>query len=277
MPPPAFSEVGKACSSLLNGSPASGAFVFDPKVTYTGATSCGLSFTTTAVVKKEGKVDATLKAAWSSKKCSGDATLDPAGKLAVSTALLGVAPGLKLSTSFVVPDPSSAKLIVEYGMPYLNIKSNVGLTSSPEVGLIASTAYKNVVLGADCTFDTAKSAVSKWNAGVGYHAADFQVAAFLNNKASDVKLTYSQVISPKQSIGAEIVRKLASNDTTYTVGYSRLLDNGALTKVKIDNVGLLSVLYETKLSTGEKLGTSVQFQATDLAKPVKYGFALSLC
>lgn len=40
--------------------------------------------------------------------------------------------------------------------------------------------------------------------------------------------------------------------------------------------GLMSVLYETKLTTGEKVAGSLQMQATDLTKPIKYGFALEL-
>ena len=34
--------------------------------------------------------------------------------------------------------------------------------------------------------------------------------------------------------------------------------------------------YETKLSSGEKVSSSLQLHATDLSKPVKYGFSVDL-
>jgi len=44
----------------------------------------------------------------------------------------------------------------------------------------------------------------------------------------------------------------------------------------VDNSGAVSTLYETKLAGGEKIAGALQLQATDLAKPVKYGFSLDL-
>lgn len=38
-------------------------------------------------------------------------------------------------------------------------------------------------------------------------------------------------------VGAEIVRKLATSDTSFTLAYSRKLSNGALSKFKVDNAG----------------------------------------
>jgi voltage-dependent anion channel protein 2 len=77
-------------------------------------------------------------------------------------------------------------------------------------------------------------------------------------------------------VGAEAVRKISSGDTTISLGYSKVLPSGALGKFKIDNTGVLAALYETKLTSGEKVAGAIQLQATDLSKPVKYGFALDL-
>ena len=46
--------------------------------------------------------------------------------------------------------------------------------------------------------------------------------------------------------------------------------------LQVDNSGTVSTLYETKLASGEKVSGALQFLATDLAKPVKYGFSLDL-
>ena len=273
-----------------------------------------MGFAVTAI-KKADKVDATLKISHAGKKYSADATLDHVGKVALSASLAEVAPGLKLSGSVALPDASSAKLAVDYVFPYLTLKSTVALTSAPLIDLAAATSYKGFLIGGETAYDTAKSAVTKYNLALGYHAADYQVAAFLVDKAATAKLAYSHTINSSTTVGAEIVRKVASGDTTFTLGYAKKLSSGALAKIKVrgraqalhraimgtrlhargweatgsslkdspmpfpmqvDNSGTVSTLYETKLASGEKVAGSLQLQATDLAKPVKYGFSLDL-
>ena len=55
------------------------------------------------------------------------------------------------------------------------------------------------------------------------------------------------------------------------------LDNGALLKTKIDHKGMLSALYEQRLSTGEKFVLSSQLDTLNIGgKAPKVGFALDL-
>jgi voltage-dependent anion channel protein 2 len=54
------------------------------------------------------------------------------------------------------------------------------------------------------------------------------------------------------------------------------LENGALAKFRLDNTGIASALYETELKPNHKLAISSQFNATDLNKPPKLGFALDI-
>ncbi|GFR44683.1 hypothetical protein Agub_g5980 [Astrephomene gubernaculifera] len=275
MPVVAFADIGKAAKGLLGGDKATGTFQFDPKVSVSSTTSSGVSLTASATQKAD-KVEATLKAAYSTKKYSVDVAIDPSSKVTASASVSEVAPGIKLSLSTVVPDPKTAKLTLDYSMPYLALKSTIGLTATPVVDLAASTGYQSFVLGAETSYDTAKSALSKYNVALGYHAADFQVAALLADQAKTLKLSYAHNLTPVSTVGAEVTRKLSSSDTTFALAYARKLKSGALTKVKLDGTGLLSALYETKLTSGEKIAGSLQLQATDLSKPVKYGFAVDL-
>jgi voltage-dependent anion channel protein 2 len=103
-----------------------------------------------------------------------------------------------------------------------------------------------------------------------------QVAAFLTDKLSTLKLSYAHNLTSASTVGAEVARKLSSTDTTFALAYAKKLTSGCLTKAKIDNSGLLSLLYETKLAGGEKVAGSFQLQTTDFTKPVKYGFSLDL-
>lgn len=275
MPCPSFADIGKAPKDLLAGGKATGSFQFDPKLTISSTTTSGVAFTAT-LVQKADKLDSSLKAAYSTKKYSVDVALDPANKVTVSASLSEVAPGVKLSSSVVLPDPASAKLGLEYAMPYLSLKSTVGLTATPVLDVAASTGYQNIVLGGEASYDTAKGLLSKYNFALGYHAPDFQVAALLSDKLGTAKVSYSHNLNTTSSVGAEVTRKLATSDTTFALAYARKLTNGALTKVKVDGSGLLSALYETKLPSGEKVSSSVQLKATDLSKPLKYGFSLDL-
>lgn len=55
------------------------------------------------------------------------------------------------------------------------------------------------------------------------------------------------------------------------------LDNGALLKTKVDHTGVLSALYEQRLSTGERVVLSTQLDTLAVgAKAPKLGFALDL-
>lgn len=118
--------------------------------------------------------------------------------------------------------------------------------------------------------------VNKYNVAVGYHAADFQLYVSVLDKLQTVKVGYAHNVNSSVKVGAEVQRKLSSGETNVTLAYSKALTSGALAKVKIDNTGVLSALYETKLNSGEKVTGSLQLQATDLSKPAKYGFAVDL-
>lgn len=58
---------------------------------------------------------------------------------------------------------------------------------------------------------------------------------------------------------------------------SNRLENGALVKTKVDHKGLMSALYEQRLSTGEKFVLSTQLDTLNIGgKAPKVGFALDL-
>lgn len=166
MPVVAFADIGKAAKGLLSGDKATGTFQFDPKLSVSSTTSSGVVFTVSATQKGD-KVEPSLKAAYSTKKYSIDTVSDAAGKVTVSASANDVAPGVKISTSVVVPDISTAKLTIDYSMPYLALKGGFGLNATPIVDLSASTGYQSIVLGAETSYDPAKSTLTKYNFALG--------------------------------------------------------------------------------------------------------------
>ncbi|PNW88088.1 hypothetical protein CHLRE_01g013700v5 [Chlamydomonas reinhardtii] len=274
----AFGDIAKKAKGLLGGDAATGTFQLAPKLVINSTTASGVGITATAVQKGD-KLDASVKAAYTTgdKKYSGDVTVDPSGKVAINTSIHNVGPGVKLTAAVSLPNPaSSAKLTADYSSEALSIKSTVGLNASPVVDVALATAVKDILLGAEVAYDTAKADLTKYNFVAGYHAADFQASATLADKLSVLKLVYSHNVSAKATVGAELSRSLAGGATTFALAYARILAGGALTKLKLESSGALTALYQTKLQGGEKVTGSVQVQATNLTLGPKYGFALDL-
>jgi voltage-dependent anion channel protein 2 len=156
---PAYGAIGSAVGDLFKGSAKSGAFQLDNKVTYSGVTSSGLNVTLTGVAAGD-KIAPTLKASYAQGNYASDLTYDGSSRVAVNASIANLLlPGLKLSTSCALPDTNSARASIDYAFPYLSTRATVSLTNQPVVDLLASTGYKDILVGVETGFDTAKSVV----------------------------------------------------------------------------------------------------------------------
>lgn len=280
---PQYSDIGKAPKDLFNGSPKSGAFQLEPKLTFASSANVDvikMGFAVNAL-KKADKVDGTLKITSAYANMTSDVTISPSGSIVVGAAAANVlpslAPGLKLTLGGVVPNPSSGKLGLDYvPCKELALKAGVTLVSAPTVDVSGAYAVSGFLLGGEAAYDTAKSVLTKYNVALGYHDADYQVAVHLLNKLSTVKVAYSHQVSSTNTLGCEVSRPVAGGDTTFTLGYAKKLGNGSLMKLKLDQAGALTTMYETKLASGEKVAAALQVATTDLSKAPKYGFSLDL-
>lgn len=226
-------------------------------------------------VQRDGKLDTDLKVAYTAGKYGLIATLAQAtGKLGINLTANELARGLKVGVAGVLPDPESAKLAMDYVVPHLTLKSSSTLTATPKVDVSATTRFairgQDVIGGGDISYDTAKGAISKWTLGLGYTAADYSVAALLNDK-QDVTALVAHGVRSDLTVGTEIVRNLSSGETALSAGVARRLPSGALQKVKVAHTGVVSVLHEQALEGKSKIALSGQFDATDLTKAPKYG------
>ncbi len=79
--------------------------------------------------------------------------------------------------------------------------------------------------------------------GVGYAAADYQAAVFLND-AQVVTGMYAHGVTATATVGAEVAHNLSSKVTTFSAGVAKKLEAGTSVKARLDNNGLVSVLYE---------------------------------
>mmetsp|Transcript_24169 Transcript_24169/g.61952 ORF Transcript_24169/g.61952 Transcript_24169/m.61952 type:complete len:275 (+) Transcript_24169:95-919(+) len=264
-----FGDIGKPAGDLLNKG-------FDVKQTVT------LNAASTDGTK------VTIKSTKDGEKLSGDIklakSLCPAFNLDVSitsdskVSFTGVAPslykGLKCTLAGSLPDHTSGKLTLDYAMPHLNTKTVIGLTSSPLLNLTATTGSSGAIMGGDVAYDTGKSAITKWSVGAGYIGPDYNAGVVLSDKGNTVKATYSQVLDPTQSVGCEVVRKLSSDATTFTVGYSKALDTGAILKMRLASSGMGALSYQFIPAPKTTVTLSGQFDTMNLDKNTKLGVAL---
>lgn len=271
----AFSSLGTNAKDLLYGNAKSGKYQYDRVLNVTSKTADGVEFTVNAV-GKDDKLEMALKGAYSAKNYSVITTLAQSGKLGVAVSYKELAPGLNVAMSGTVPDPDSGKLQAEYSVPHLTLKSSVTLTAAPKVDIAATTGLEGVTMGGEASYDTAKSAVTKWTVGAGYTASDYQVAVLLNDKQTATAMVAHKV-SIDTTIGAEVVRDLSTGGATaFSAGLSKQLLGGALSKFRLDNSGIVSVLYEQELKARTRLAVSGQFNALDLNKAPKFGFGYNI-
>ncbi|EIE23531.1 voltage-dependent anion-selective channel protein [Coccomyxa subellipsoidea C-169] len=273
---PAFTDIGKATRELLYGS-KSGVFQYNQALNISTKTADGVEFSV-VTVKKEDRIEGALKANYKTKKYGFTGTFGSTGLVSTSVAVYSVAPGLDVTLFGTLPDvQGSAKVSADYVVPHLTLKTSVGLTNQPKVDLAATTGYKDIVFGGEATYDSAKGDVTKWAAGAGYQRLDYAVGVLLKDMGKVMTVSYAHNVDATTAAGAEVSKRLDEKEfTTFTLGLQKRLENGALAKFRLDNAGIASALYETELKPNHKLAISSQFNATDLNKPPKLGFALDI-
>lgn len=226
-------------------------------------------------LSKGDKVDIDLKSVYTAPRYTLVSSVTREGRLAAALTVKDLAPGLTLAASGTLPDPDTLKVAVDYALPHLTLKSLVSLAAAPKVDLAATTGYEGVTVGGTASFDSGKSAITKWTAGIGYTAADYQVAALLTD-SQDASLLIAHRVAPATTIGAEVTRNLGSAETKFAVATSKKLEGGALSKAKLENNGVLSLLYEQSLQPNAKIALSTQINALDLNAAPKFGVGFDL-
>lgn len=274
-PVAAFSSLGTTARDLLYGSAKAGKFQYDKVLNVTSKTADGVEFNISAV-GKDDKLDMALKGSYAAAKYSVVATLAQSGKLQLASTYKELVPGLNVTVTGTVPDVESGKVQVDYtALPHVNARAAATLTAAPKLDVAATTGFNDLTVGGEASYDTATSAITKWVVGAGYTRADYQAAVTLSDK-NEVTGLVAHNVTPDTRIGAEVVRDLAKGTTTFAAGLAKTSPDGALTKLKLDNSGIVSVLYEQDLKARTKLAVSGQFDALNLNKAPKFGFGYNI-
>jgi voltage-dependent anion channel protein 2 len=270
---PAFTDIGKATRDLL-GQGKDATFVFDKVVSLTSKTADGVEFTLNNVVK-DTRVEQLVKAAYRTPNYAVTASVNPAGKIVTSVQLTEPVPNLTAIVSGTLPDQASGKLALDYTLPSLTLKSTIGLTANPKVDIAATTGYKGAVFGGSTSYDSATGNITTWSLGAGYTGLDYQVGAILTDNDS-LKASYTHNVDHVTSVGAEVTRMLNKESTAFRLGYAKRFESGALGKIRLENSGVTSLLYQVDIKPKTTLTHSLQFDATNVNLPPKFGLALDI-
>lgn len=290
--PRAYTDIAKGAKDLLYGSAGSGGiFQFENKVTFQSKTANGVTLATTAVRRGDG-MSANCVVAGAKGNLTGDAVITSSGAVELEAAALNLAPGLTVSATASLPALAASTVGLVYRTPYLVAKSSMSLSITPLIDLALSTGYREVTLGTQFGFNTASSLLTSWSFAAGYQddKSETQAGAFLLDSGRTARFIVSRAIDARSSLGAElvldnplrtfntesgdvVVATVPTAPPSFALGYARKLGGGAVAKVKVDNSGIVSALYEDSLLSGPRVTVSTQLDSKDLNKAPKVGLS----
>uniref|UniRef100_A0A061R571 Voltage-dependent anion channel protein 2 n=1 Tax=Tetraselmis sp. GSL018 TaxID=582737 RepID=A0A061R571_9CHLO len=265
-----FSDIGKAAGDLLSKG-------FDLKSTVTINSTAGDGTKMALKTVKDGdKLSGDVKLSKSFPEADVDVNISSGAKVSVTAATSKLYPGLKCSLAGSIPDHTSGKLTLDFKAPHVTTKTVVGLTPNPQLSMAAAFGIKTGIVGADVTYDTAKNALTKWSVGAAYIRPDYSAGIVLADKGETLKATYYHSIDATQKAGCEIVRKLNTESTAFTMGYQKSLESGAVLKARLANSGIAAVSYSFSPAAKTTLNVAGQVDAANLDKNSKIGMSMDV-
>lgn len=270
--PGLFADIGKKAKDLLTKD-----YLQDQKITITTETESGLAFTTTSVKKGDLLIGDVLTQ-FKNKNVTTDIKVDSNSCIYTTVTVDELAPGLKTVLNFTIPDKTSGKLEVQYRHEHAGICSAVGMTAVPVVEVNAAFGGEGFSLGGEVSFDTGSGVFTKYNAGLGLNKPEFSAALLILDKGETLKASYLHNVNSdtKTTVAAEILHKLSTSDTTFTVGSSYALDPLTTVKTRLNNHGKLGALLQHEFRPKSTVTFSTEVDTKALDRQAKVGLALAL-
>jgi hypothetical protein len=274
MAPVLFKDVGKKANDLLKKE-----FISDNEFEIEQNTTNGLKFKANG--KREGtgfntdfEVEYKDKAAGLSVKEKLNAKNDLTLEVSLENK---VANGLKVSVESTTTSgaPKALKAAFEYSNNSATSNVNIDLQKF-NVDASATFAYDAFLIGAKTEFDTSKGSVNGADAVIQYTNKDFVVTAGLNSKVDEINATYIHNLPNNTTVAGTYIFNTTKGTNTFTVGGSYKTDASSSIKAKVDNNGLLSLLYSQSLNNNLtlNLGTTVKTNQLGTAGSQNIGVAL---
>ncbi len=106
------------------------------------------------------------------------------------------------------------------------------------------------LLGYQCSFDSAKSALTRNNCAVGYQANDFTLHTNVND-GTDVGGSIYQKVNSQLGLGVSLSWSSVNNATRFALASKYQLDKYATVQAKVNNLSQIGLSYTQELRPGK--------------------------
>jgi len=256
MAPPQYSDLGKASKDLFNKGFNYGTVKLDIKT----KTQNQIDFNLTGehnhdIQKALGTLEAKYKASKYGltfvEKWNTDNILK--SEVTIEDQLLQ---GLKLGidTSY---SPASGKKAAVVKANYKHDKffttTDIDLDANgPVIHKAIVVSHLGWLIGYQCTFDTAKSQLTRNNFAIGYAANDFTLHTNVND-GTEVGGSLYHKVSDQLEMGVSLSWSSGNNATRFAVASKYQLDKQSTLQAKVNNMSQIGLSYSQQLRDGVKL------------------------
>ncbi|OAK95874.1 mitochondrial porin-like protein [Phaeosphaeriaceae sp. SRC1lsM3a] len=269
VPPPAFSDIAKASNDLINKDfYHTAAAALEVKLKAPN----GVNFTAKGTSAHNGPVTSSLEGKKAlSNGISITQSWNTANLLATKVELNDTfASGLKAEVlSNFAPNAGNKgqKLNLHFKQPNIHGRAFVDYSPTGAVATIADAvvAHDGFVVGGEVGYDVQKAAITKYSAAVGYTTPLYNAAVTATNSLSVFTASYYQRVNTAVEAGAKATWDSKSGSNVgLELAAKYKLDPASFAKAKINNLGIASLAYNTKVNSGLTFGIGGSFDTQKL-------------
>jgi voltage-dependent anion channel protein 2 len=268
-PPPAFGDIAKASNDLINKDfYHTAAAALEVKLKAPN----GVNFTAKGTSPHSGPVTSSLEG---KKALSNGITItqswNTANLLATKVELNDTfASGLKtevLSNFSPAAGNKGQKVNFLFKQPNFHGRVFADYSASGAIGAVADAviSHEGFVVGGEVGYDVQKATINKYSAALGYTTPLYNAALTATNSLSVFSAAYYQKVNPAVEAGAKATWDSKSGSNVgLELAAKYKLDPASFAKAKINNLGIASLAYNTKVNSGLTFGIGGSFDTQKL-------------
>ncbi|KAJ4365175.1 Mitochondrial porin [Neocucurbitaria cava] len=268
-PPPAFSDIAKASNDLINKDfYHTAAAALEVKLKAPN----GVNFTAKGTSAHDGPVTSSLEGKKTlSNGISITQSWNTANLLNTKVELNDtLASGLKaevLSNFSPAAGNKGQKVNFHFKQPNFHGRAFVDYSAAGAIGTTADAvvSHEGFVVGGEVGYDVQKAAITKYSAALGYTTPLYNAAITATNSLQVFSASYYQRVNPAVEAGAKATWDSKSGSNVgLELAAKYKLDPASFAKAKINNLGIASLAYNTKVNSGLTFGIGGSFDTQKL-------------
>ncbi|KAF1970476.1 mitochondrial porin-like protein [Bimuria novae-zelandiae CBS 107.79] len=269
LPPPAFSDIAKSSNDLINKDfYHAAAAQLEVKLKAPN----GVNFTAKGTSAHDGPVSSSLEGKKSiSNGISITQSWNTANLLSTKVELNDtLASGLKTEIlNNFKPDAGNQGQKVNLFFKQNNLHARVfgDLKNSGSVSALADVvlSHEGFLVGGEIGYDVQKAAITRYSAAVGYTTPIYNAAITATNSLSVFSAAYYQKVNTSVEFGTRATWDSKSQGALgLELAAKYKIDALSFAKAKINNLGIASLAYNTKVNNGLTFGVGGSFDTQKL-------------